>query len=368
MKFVCMRDAIKKELNLVQKVTTKNSVTTFSHVLLEAKNDSLILKATDSRMRVVSEMPVQVLQPGSIAINADKLLAIVNTLPNEEIEFLVEDDKMNISPINNRGVLLSLRLQSTDGFPSYNSPESTQVFRLPQKTFLRMISHTIFAVSDDETRIFMTGVFLRKLDDKLVMVATDGRRLSTIHHSIQEGIIPDFGGVIISPIFLKLIKDSCCGEGEIALAIVDKTIYAEFDNIKFSCALIEGQFPNYERVIPETQIHQLDFDKNEFINALRRVAIFSHDKLQRVFLQFSDGFVTLSAEENQVGQASEKIPCDYSSDDLLMALNHTYVSEVLKMMSGDRFSFRFTDHNKAISLYPATEDDHLHVIMPMQLD
>ncbi|MGL4524195.1 MAG: DNA polymerase III subunit beta [Spirochaetia bacterium] len=367
-KFVCQKDVLMKELAATQKIISiKNNITILSNIVLEAKDDVLIIHASDARLRFETQIPVKVFSQGKIAVFADKFFNIVKNLPNTEIEFSVQDDKFCIVPLNKAGLKIELRWQSTESFPLTEEPEGTTYFRLLQKDFITMINQTFFSVSKDETRIFMNGVFLKKENQQLTMVATDGRRLSIIHTQ-PESSIPDFSGVIIHPKFLTIIKDLACGEGELALSLSDKTIFAQFDNTKISGTLIDGAFPSFERVIPETQTYQIEFNKNDFIDGLKRTAIFSDDKSSRIQLNFSDAKLEMVAEDNQVGGIHEEIPCQYQGDAVILALNHHYLREPLMVMDSPLFIFEFTDANHAITLRPASEEKSLHVVMPMQLD
>ena len=367
-KFVCQKEILIKELGAVQKViSSKNNITILSNVLLEAKDDVLKIHACDARLRFETEIPAKVVTEGKITVFADKLFNVIKTLPSTEIEFAAQEDKLTIMPVNKTGLNIQLRWQSSDSFPLADEPEGSTYFRLLQKDFIHMIKQTFFAVSKDETRIFMNGVFLKKANGKLTMVATDGRRLSLIE-TPSESVMPDFEGVIIHPKFLTIIRDLACGEGELALALSEKAIYAQFDNTKISATLIDGQFPKYERVIPETQNFNLSFNRMEFLDSLKRTAVFSDDKSHRIFLHFSPGKLEMVAEDSQIGGIREQIDCDYQGEMLKMALNHTYLHEPLNVMTCDNFHFQFTDENRAVTLRPENDEESLHVVMPMQLD
>lgn len=367
-KFVCHKDVLMKELSATQKIISiKHNITILSNVVLEAKEESLMLHASDARLRFETEIPAKVMVAGKIAVFGDKLFNIVKTLPSTEIEFTAHEDKLSIVPLNKTGLNIQLRWQSSESFPLMDEPEGSTYFRLLQKDFINTITQTIGSVSKDETRIFMNGVFLRKAEGKLVMVATDGRRLSLMEIP-TESVMPDFDGVIIHPKFLTMIKELACGEGELSLSLSEKTIYGQFDNTKISATLIDGQFPKYERVIPEEQTYDLLFNRTEFLDSLRRTAVFSDDKSHRIFLHFSQGKVEMVAEDNQVGAIHEEIECDYQGEAFQMALNHNYLREPLSVMNGERFRFQFTDAGRAITLHPENDTTSLHVVMPMQLD
>lgn len=368
LKFTCQKEILIKELSAVQKViSSKNNITILSNVLLEAKEDQLKIHACDARLRFETEIPAKITTEGKITVFADKLFNVIKTLPDTEILFSAQEDKLNIVPVNKAGLNIQLRWQSGDSFPIADEPEGSTYFRLLQKDFIHMIKQTFFAVSKDETRIFMNGVFFKKTNAELTMVATDGRRLSLINLP-SESVIPDFEGIIIHPKFLTIIRELATGEGELALALSEKTIYAQFDNTKISATLIDGQFPKYERVIPESQNFNLNFNRLDFLDSLRRTAVFSDDKSRRIFLHFSSGKLEMVAEDSQIGGIREQIECDYQGEIMKMALNHTYLYEPLNVMDCENFHFQFTDENRAVTLRPENNEESLHVVMPMQPD
>jgi DNA polymerase-3 subunit beta len=382
MKFNCNKNALIKEINAAQKVISqKNSISIVSNVVLTLSDELLTIKATDAKIWFETQLPVTVEQTGEIAIFCDKFLNILRALPDGDIFFSAADDILSIVPEKNKSINISLRYQSAESFPQNIEADSSNFFRLTQREFLRMREHTIFSVSKEETRVFVNGVFMEKKDGRLIMVSTDAKRLSYIAIK-PENDIPAFEGVIIPPKFLDLIKDLAYGEGEIALAIVDRTIYARFDNVKISSILIDGQFPNYNKVIPESFNYQLNFNRNDFLDTLRRAAIMSDLKNQnRIFLTINEHNVVIKSSESKMGEIREEIEGfyvkinteapDLSAHPLLMALNHIFLTEPLKEMDTKDFRFSFSNENSPIVLAPLPDEgdaDYFHVIMPMQVD
>jgi len=230
-----------------------------------------------------------------------------------------------------------------------------------------MINQVVFAVSDDETRYFMNGVYLEKSGQGLVMVATDGRRLAFVKREL-EASIPDFKGVIVPPKVLSLVSKRAADEGLIEIAVTDKNIFLRFGSYKISSVLIEGQFPNYEKVIPEKQKNAVTVKRVELLDALRRVAIFVEQKSRRTFLGLSSGLIVLSSEESEIGTAREEIPCSYEGPDATIALNYKYIEDPLKVMTTENVLIEFTEPNRAITLSTEPKADFFHIVMPMQLE
>jgi DNA polymerase-3 subunit beta len=367
MKFTCEKTALLKEIAIAQEIiSSKNAISILSNIYLEAENDSLIIKATDMKINFETKVPVTVLEEGGATVFGEKFLGILNSIPEGELEFDQSDTRIVIRP-SHKKMKFQLKSTASDKFPEFSTPGTTEFFELPIKDFKDMISQTVFAVSDDETRYFMNGVFFEKHDEKLIMVATDGRRLAYIEKEVGVGI-KDFSGVIVPPKILNIITRRAGDEGLVSISMTDKTIFIKFGSYQLSSVLIEGQFPNYQRVIPENQRFSFSVDRFEMQDALKRVSLLVEQKSRRVYFKVSPGKISISSEESDIGSAEEEIPCKYDGDEVSIALNYRYIEEPLKVMSEDELCIYFTEPGKVITLKPLPEKDYLHILMPMQLD
>jgi DNA polymerase-3 subunit beta len=252
---------------------------------------------------------------------------------------------------------------------AYNSfpvfPVSNEeYFEMPVKNFKEMVSQTAFAVSDDETRFFMNGVYLEKIEDKIVMVATDGRRLAYIDKEANN--ISDFSGVIVPPKILNIITKRAGDEGLIGISISGKMIYIRFGFYSLSSVLLDGQFPNYKKVIPEEHANSLSVDRKEMLDALRRGSLLVEQKSHRIFISLKSGIMEIYSEEGEIGEAKEEIACKYDGEEVSLALNYRYLEEPLKAMDCDEIQICFTESSKAITVTPVPKTDFFHIVMPMQ--
>lgn len=367
MRFSCDKNIILREIAVSQDIiSSRNALSILSNVLLEADGDSLKVRATDLKVSFETKIPVNVEQPGSTTVFCDKLLGILKTFPGGDVHFdQNEDGRLTIT--DGKNIHFQLNSISAEKFPEIPETGQDGFFSVPQSDFIKMVEQTIFAVSDDETRYFMNGVFLEKPEDKLVMVATDGRRLSYISH-IPENDVPDFEGIIIPPKVLNLVRKLSSGEGDIQLAVNDKMLFFNFDNQKIASTLIDGKFPNYNRVIPENQEHEVQVSREEMIGALRRVSLMADHKSKKVLISVSGENLTMKSDESEIGEAKEVIPCRYTGPDSHFALNYLYLSDPLKVIEDEEISLKFTEPGKAISLFSVPESSFFHILMPMQTD
>ena len=367
MKFSCARDIILKEISIAQEIiSSRNSLSILSNVLLSASDGSLLIRATDLKVSFETRIPVDVKNNGSSTVFCDKLLGILRSLPEGEIEFeLAEGEKFIIRPLFKK-IDFRLKSISADKFPEIERAPVDSFFQIAQADLNEMISQTVFAVSDDETRYFMNGVYLEKSEEHLVMVATDGRRLSYISKIVGPDV-PIFSGVIIPPKILNMVRKLSSGEGQMMIAINEKQVFFEFDNQKLSSALIEGQFPNYQRVIPESQRYTVTVERNELNEALKRVALLV-EKSRRIYMNLATNSLTLLSEDGEIGIAKEEVACLYDGPEAKIALNFQYLSDPLKVISDSEISIQYTETAKAISIFPIPAKDYFHIVMPMQMD
>ena len=330
----------------------------------------MIIKATDSRVNFETVLPIQLQEEGETTIYCDKFMGILTSLPEGEIEFnqpLTNDNDLAITvvikPIDKK-IKFQIKSMSVDKYPDFSSADDVPYFEVPSREIKEMIEQTSFAVSDDITRLFMNGVFMEKNGDNLNLVATDGRRLSFASKPLLAGV-SDFPPVIIPPKILNIILKRAPDEGNIFIAVVDKMIFFKFGNYKFGSVLLDGQFPNYNRVIPDHQERSFQVQKSDLISALKRVALMVDKKAGRIYFEVSDGILKITSPQSDMGSADEEIPCEYAGESCSLAFNYRYVDEPLKVIPTERITFEFTEELKQVTMRPEPAADYFHIIMPM---
>jgi DNA polymerase-3 subunit beta len=367
MNFTFDKDAMLKEIAIAQEIiSNKNALSILSNVLLIAEDNALTIKATETRTSFETKIPVEVKEEGTTTVFCDKFINILSSLPAGEIEFKKDESSVTITP-SAKKAKFQLKSIASEKFPSVSFDEKKNFFEVPASEFKSMVSQTIFSVSDDETRYFMNGVFFDQNEEKLILVATDGRRLSYCEKVIFNNDVK-IPHVIVPPKVLTIILKRAPNEGVIKVAIDDKMIYFEFGNYKFSSILIEGQFPNYARVIPEQQTRYFEVDKTELQEAVKRGGTFVEQKSRRIYFELSSGTLTISSREADMGNAQEQIPCQYDGEDASIALNYVYIDEPLKALDTPRVRFEFTEVVKAVTIRPEPAKDYFHIVMPMQTE
>jgi DNA polymerase III subunit beta len=367
MKFSCDKDTVAREIaNAQEVIASRNALSVLSNVHLEVKGDSLTIRATDLKVGFETSVQVKGSSPGVTTVFCDKLLGVFRSLPPGEVEVSLEDSQMllSIKPTQHK-IEFELKSIAPDKYPEQQQVPPELYFEFPQKDFLDMVAKTLFAVSDDETRYFLNGVYVERGDDGLRMVATDGKRLSLARSSAPV-TAPNLKGVIVPPKIFGLLRKLSSGEGTLRIAITDKSIFFEVSGYKLSSNLIDAQFPNYDRVIPKKQSRKIVVDRDPLSDALRRVSLLVEQKSRKVLLSVADDSLTVHTSEGEMGKASEQIVCQYQGPSLTFAVNFAYLMEPLRAMEEKSVAVEFTEADKALTLRGEPSADFFHVIMPMQ--
>lgn len=371
MKFTFDKDAMVKEIGIAQEIiSTKNAGSILSTVLLKAQDNCLVIKATDIKVNFETKIPVQVMEEGSTTVYCATFMGILANLDEGEIEFSQNFSSdgnqagVEIKPVIGKSKY-QLKSMSQENFPEFDTSDDLPYFEVSSKDLKEMISQTSFAVSVEETRYFMNGVYFEKKGDSLNLVGTDSRRLSFASKSLLAGVT-DFPPAIVHPKILGIISKHAPEEGNISIAVVDKMIFFKFGSYKFGAVLLEGRFPDYTRVIPEKQQYSFQVDKNDLVKAMKRISLLVEKDSGRIYFTISDGVLKLSSQNKNLGYAEEEIPCEYAGQKYVIALNYRYVEEPLKVISTERIAFEFTEEMKAVTMKPEPQADYFHIIMPMQ--
>lgn len=363
MKFVFDKKTLIDEMSVAQKIiATKNNATVYSNVYLEAGDNVLTIKAADSRGTFQTKIPVETVEKGSAMVFCDKLMSILASIPDGEAEFSLQEKDAVVKSLM---VKLKYKLKSmlTDIYPDFVSVDDKSFFSVPAKDFKEMVKKTSFAVSVDTVRYFMTGVFFEKKDNKFVLVATDGRRLSFSAKEVPD--LGDFTSVIVPAKVLNIVIGELSDEGSVDIAITEKNIFFKYGNRIFSANLIDGQYPNYNRVIPASHTGEFVVSKKEIDKAVKHISVMT-DKVQKILLGVNSGVCSISSVSEDFGEAKEEIDCQYTGEEFTFAINCKYLADFLKVALDEDITFEFTDELKAVVLKQKSSEDDIYIIMPMQ--
>ena len=370
MKFSTSKEALLRVLGVAQEViNNKSPISILSNVLLQAdkKANRVVVKCTNSTVSAVTFFGAQVEEEGETTVFCDKLTGIVSALPQGDIEFESKGTEIFISP-SAKKIKFKVKCLATDKFPIVEGFEEKGAFEVAAKDLKEMIRHTIFAVADDPSRYFMSGVYFTKKDEKPVMVATDSRRLSFCSYPETS---PDFNSIIIPTKILSIIDKLCNSEGNVSINAAERQFYFKGAGFELSSSLVEAQYPKWEKVIPSGLDKSVTVSKADLEDAIKRTAVMA-EKNSRIQLGIDNGKMVISSPESEVGSSKEEIAAECKDISVDIPLNARYLSDVLKAIAAEKVAidFKLDQENKvssAIVVRGAGDEGgiYTHIIMPM---
>ncbi len=374
MKLKIERSVLLKSLGHIQSVVEKrNTIPILSNVLLESDGGALNLAATDLDLAISERVVAECSESGGITAPAHTLYDIVRKLPDGsqvELSYDPDSDRLTISAGRSRFTLSCL---PKEDFPVMTEGDLPHSFQVPSANLKRLIDKTRFAVSTEETRYYLNGIYLHVISDDggakvLRGVATDGHRLARFDMAQPEGLDDDMPGVIVPRKAVgelrKMIDEF---EGDIEISLSETKIRLTFADVVLTSKLIDGTFPDYSRVIPEGNDKVMEVDSKKFAEAVDRVSTISTEKTRSIKLSLNEGNLRLSVNSPDQGTAKEGIEASYSADDMEIGFNSRYLLDILSQIEGDVTQVILADSTAPTILKDLTDDGALYVLMPMRV-
>ena len=369
MNFEISKEDFLKALTKVQGIIEKrHTIPILANVLLETKNNELLITATDLEIGLKAKFPCSVEEEGKVTVSAKKLFEIIKELPNSTVQF---NSKNNFwVEIKCEKSLFNLVGLSPEDFPRF--PEITDnLTEIDSANFIEMIDKTVFSVSNDETKFNLTGIFI-KYDPQtkdLTFVSTDGHRLSLITKQISTNLSDKFNNGFILPkkgIFeiRKLIENT---EEHIEVGITDNNFVIRYLDTLLVMRMVDGDFPDYNRVIPEKTDNYALINKEEFLHALKRISVLSSEKSKGVKINVLKDTLILSSSNPELGDAKEEIDTVYNAAEISIGFNAKYIIDILQVIKSQNVIFYLKDNISPGRISPEDDENHLSVIMPMRL-
>ncbi len=355
-------------------VEKKSTMPILSHVLLEAKKDQIVVSATDLDLAVSSEHSegCEVLKEGALAVSARHLYDIVRAMPEQQVTLKKGHNnylELRSGPSEFRIVGLP-----AEDFPALPRFEKVPFGDIDAKLLLDMVERTFFAVSTDETRYNLNGVYFEPAGDTLRLVATDGHRLSLVERKagaafgLKRGVIlPKKGLQELRKLLAEAAESAEAGETK--LGFVENSAIVRRPGVTLSMRLIEGLFPDYRQVIPKAGDRSVKLGRDRLQETLRRVSLLSTDKAHAVKLELSKGTLRVSSQNPDLGEAKEEVPVEYEGEPLKIGFNARYILDVLSVMQSKDVAFELADDLSPGVLRGADEADEgfTAVVMPMRI-
>jgi DNA polymerase-3 subunit beta len=372
MKLVIDRSQLLKSLAHVQSVVERrNTIPILSNVLLKAEKGKLSLAATDMDLEIVEATAAEVSKPGATTTPAHTLYDIVRKLPEGlKVELEVNADGTGMVVKAGRSQF-KLGCLPTEDFPQMATTPMKNEFELGAAELKTLIDRARFAISMEETRYYLNGIYLHAAitEDVAVLraVATDGHRLARVEMPLPAGAAGMAGAIIprktVNEV-RKLIEEA---SSSVKIGISETKLRFAFDDIVLTSKLIDGTFPDYERVIPSGNDKVLEVRPKEFANAVDRVATIATEKSRAVKLELKQGTLTISASSPESGSATEEMEVSYSASPIEIGFNSRYLLDIANQIEGDGCKLTMADGASPTIIRDSADSSALYVLMPMRV-
>jgi len=351
-------------------VERRNTIPILSNVLLTAGSNELQLTSTDLDMELVETVACTSTGDGAITVPAHMFYDIVRKLPEGEIE-LNRDAEQERLVMTSGPAQFSLQTLPSDDFPALSVEDLGHAFTVPAPDLKRLIEKTRFAISTEETRYYLNGIYLHEAESDgkptLRAVATDGHRLAQVELPLPSGA-KGMPGVIVPrktvQELAKLVEDA---DGEVRIELSSSKIRVSAGRVVLTSKLIDGTFPDYARVIPQGNDKRLEVDNSSFKQAVDRVSTLSSDKGRAVKLALSDGKLTLSVNNPESGSATEELVVDYGYEPLEIGFNARYLIDISDQLESETAEFLLADPGSPTIVRDVKDSSALYVLMPMRV-
>ncbi len=366
MKFSVNRESLLRPLQQVAGVVERRqTLPILSNVLLNVVNGELSLTGTDLEVELIGKVRVSAEDEGEVTVPARKLMDICRQLPDKaEIGFELLDQKLAIKSGRFRSTLSTLAAQD---FPSVDRNQDELTVTLEAKGLKSLLDKTSFAMAQQDVRVFLNGMLLEIGGGEVRAVATDGHRLALnsinlegVDDAVRQVILPRKGVLELQ----RLLQEV---DGDIDIAISNNHLAAVSGDFTLITKLVDGRFPDYERVIPRGGDKVVVATRDELRQALGRTAILSNEKFRAIRVAFSDGVLQLSANNPEQEEAEEAVSVDYQGDSLEIGFNVSYLQDVLGVIGGEKVRITVQDSNSSALIEEPEDENAIYVVMPMKL-
>ena len=363
MKFTAQKEGLFEALQKTHAiVASKSTLSILANVLVEALEEKVMFTTTNLQVAIRSVAAANVSETGASTIPARTLFAIIRELPSSEISVDISEE--NVASISCGESFFKVLGISKDEFPHVAEFEGEPLFSIGQADFKKMLYRTSFAVSREDPRHFLTGMYFSIQNGRLALVATDGKRLSRVSREID--LDPEYTGELIVPIkAIEELEKMLGEEGDVLISVLGNQIGFRVGTDLLVSLLIDAKYPDYGAVIPETSPCKATLDREEFQAMVRQAALLTSEQSCSVRLKFEETLLVITASSPELGEARVAMPVKLEGPPLTIGFNPGCLREALDHLGEEQVTFELTD---AVSPGVFTrEDDFLHLIMPMRL-
>lgn len=363
MEFQVPRDPFLRALQLVQNlVEPRQTLPILANVLIEAQEGGLRVAATDLEVGARVTVPATVARPGAITLAARKLLELVRELPAQPVTLKLQENGW-VQLLCGSAAFRLVGLPAEE-YPPIETGEADAWVAVDAARLRAMLARTSFAMSQDESRPFLNGLYLLVRNGELRLVATDGHRLALARTVVEADA--EMSGIVPRKAVLEIGR-VLSGSEEATLAVRENQFFLRTPGFALASKLVEGTFPSYEQVLPKSHPRRVTLEREALMSALRRVSVVADDRTRPIRLTVTPAAVRLSASSQELGEAEEVLPAECGGEELTIGFNTRYILDALAPMEGERVVIELKDPLSPGVFKSAADEDHLCVIMPMRI-
>src|SRR3954471_23988980 len=370
MKFIVSSSALLKQLQQISGVINANTVLPIlEDFLFEIEKNKLTVTATDLETVMKVHLDIEAKDSGKVCIPAKILMDSLKNIPDQPLTFSIDKNfAVELTSDNGKYKVMG---ENPDNFPKEPTADDATPFTMPSSALVTAINKTLFAVSNDDLRPAMTGVFFELNPDYIQFVATDAHRL--VRYKRLDVKCPKAETFIVPKKPLNLLKNALPdNEDELTISYNSNHLFVSHGTTQLICRLIDARFPDYKVVIPSDNPYKLIVGKTDFQGALRRVSVFSNKSTNQVVLNIQGSELQLAAQDIDFSfEGNERMKCQYTGDDLAIAFNARFLIEMLNAASSDEVNVELSTPTKAGIIKPSENDEHedlLILVMPLMLN
>ncbi len=367
MQFTVSQETIVRPLQLVCSIVERRAtLPILSTILLRTHGKQLTMTSTDMELEMIATLPVAVEQEGQTTVSARKFLDICRALPaNATISFQAQDSKALVKAGKSR---FSLSTLPSEDFPDSEGANYIDEISLPQSALKSLLDETSFAMASQDVRYYLNGLLLEREEATLRAVATDGHRLALGSLTTANTVAEKNSIIVPRKAILELGRLLSDSDDNVTIAFSNQQIKVELPDLHFTSKLIDGQFPNYQRVLPLGGDKEVIAERDQLKQALSRAAILSSDKHRSVRINLETDLFKATVVNQEQESAEEEISVDYKGSPLEIAFNNAYLLDLLIAMPDEKVKMMFSDDNSSVLITPFDEKlDRQYVVMPMRL-
>jgi DNA polymerase-3 subunit beta len=371
MKFIVNSTVLLKHLSMIDGVVvSKPIIPILNNFLFDIKDGNLTISSTDLETTMTTSIKVDAKEDVAIAIPSKTTIELLKSLPDQPLAFTINVDKGSLEIKYSTG-RFKLTAQNADEFPKNPEVDGDKSFKIQAGVLQKAIAKSVFATSNDDLRLNLTGVFVQLFNKNIVFVATDANRLVRYtRNDVQPGVEESF---ILPKKALNLLKNALpTNDTEVTINFNKSNAYFSFGDVSLICRLIDEKYPDYKAVIPTDNPNKMTIDKAEFNSSVKRVSITSNKTTHQIRLKIAGSDLAISAEDLDFeNESQEKLACTYVGEDMEIGFNSKYLSEMLSAIDSPNVHLELSMPNRAGVLVPETTDEGeevLMLVMPMMLN